>query len=128
VSQHFQYLGRGRYLPVIPGGDPATIAVTRESVVTDAPWYVTATDAFMSGWGPASDMRNVVILPCVDRDEASVVFANTRARTDMRRPHLIGRSELRFKTGILYSMMARTEASRWYQREGGFADEISKRP
>ena len=47
-----------------------------------APFYVTALDTFMSGWGGTSSKENYVVLPCASEEEAAVVSANAHGRSD----------------------------------------------
>lgn len=45
-------------------------------------FYVTTTDSFMSGWGPATGLKNRLIILCDTEEEAKTVCANARGRTD----------------------------------------------
>ncbi len=89
------------------------------SDIPAAPYYVTALDTFMSGWGEASGRRNYVCLPCESREEAEVVAANAKARTDMERVH-IDTQKPEPTADVVLSLMTRDEAGRWYE-PGGFA-------
>ena len=92
--------------------------VSKRSEIPDAPCYVLANDSFMSGWGRAKDMTNTVILPCADYSEAIVVSDNARNRSEMRWVRIVGEKP-RLRAGVLYSLMDRENADRWYKR-GGF--------
>lgn len=93
--------------------------ITKSSEITPARFYVLAVDSALSGWGLAEGRKNVIILPCEDYNEAKVVEANTRARSEMRRVRIVGsRPRLRLDVNI-YSLFSRKESPRWY-RPGGF--------
>tara|TARA_R110000765_G_scaffold199094_1_gene304698 strand:+ start:55 stop:366 length:312 start_codon:yes stop_codon:yes gene_type:complete len=99
--------------------------ITTQQEIPDARFYVVAHDTFMSGWGPAADKDNYLILPCNTRMEAQVVEENTRNRDEMRdimvldvKPDMDGLA----KAGrdILWQVMDRQGATRWYT-PGGFS-------
>jgi hypothetical protein len=46
-------------------------------------YYVTMTDKFMSGWGPARNKTNKLVIECHTYDEALIVEQNARARSEM---------------------------------------------
>jgi hypothetical protein len=92
-----------------------TIEERRE--IPTAPFYVLANDSFMSGWGPARGMTNTVILPCDTYAEAETVEHNAKARSDMKRVRIVGEKP-RLRDGVLYSLMDRDDASRWYEPHG----------
>lgn len=46
--------------------------------------YVTMTDSFMSGWGPAKGKTNKYVLECESYEEAEIVAANARRRSEMK--------------------------------------------
>lgn len=82
-----------------------------------APFYVTALDSFLSGWGPARGRKNVVILPCASEEEAAVVAANARGRSEMEqvcihtdKPALPGAGGSR-----LYSLLTKARSANWYK-------------
>ena len=43
-------------------------------------WYVTMTDKFMSGWGPARSKINKLVFICDSYDQACIVAANAEKR------------------------------------------------
>jgi len=88
--------------------------ITSQSEIPSAPFYVTATDSFMSGWGPAAGKTNRVILPCESLAEAEVVEANARQRSDMKSVHICA-AKPKLNRWTLYSLMDREAASRWYE-------------
>jgi len=47
-------------------------------------FYVTMTDKFMSGWGPARGKSNKLVISCDTLNEAEVVAENARARSEMK--------------------------------------------
>jgi len=53
--------------------------------IPEAPFYVTAIDSFMSGWGPAEGRANLVCLPCSNEAEVKSVLAYVRTRPEMER-------------------------------------------
>lgn len=82
-----------------------------------APFYVTALDTFMSGWGPARDRKNVLVIPCESEEEAAVVAANARGRSEMEqvcihtdKPALPGAGGSR-----LYSLLTKARSASWYK-------------
>ena len=48
------------------------------------PYYVTTTDRFMSGWGPAKGKLNKLVFCCTSYQQAQTVAANARARSDQK--------------------------------------------
>ena len=48
------------------------------------PYYVTATDSFMSGWGLAEGKINKVVIGCDNRSEVAEVKNALRGRSDMK--------------------------------------------
>jgi len=93
--------------------------ITKRSEIPDAPYYVLSNDTFMSGWGFAKGRINTIILPCENLREARIVEWNAHQRTDQQRVRIV-RHKPRIRDGVLYSLMNREEASRWYE-PGGFA-------
>jgi len=97
------------------------------------PWaFVVCTDSFLSGWGKADGGRSLYALPVASEEEARIVLANARARSDMRRPRIVSRMRTRggFWEPIVrlgaadhLSVPDREEASRWYER-GGFLPDL----
>lgn len=52
--------------------------------VPDAPYYVTTTDPWFSGWGPAKNKINKTFVPCADKAEAERVRAYVVSRGDQK--------------------------------------------
>jgi hypothetical protein len=87
--------------------------ITKRSDIPNAPYYVTCTDPFMSGWGEADGMINKVILPCADYNEAAFVAAMAHRRGDMKRISITSRKPT-MKRNVLYSCYTRPEGSSWF--------------
>ena len=47
-------------------------------------YYVTATDKFLSGWGPAKGKTNKFVLPCETYEEAEYVESKLLNRKEMK--------------------------------------------
>ena len=47
-------------------------------------YYVTMTDKFMSGWGPARNKTNKLVIECDNYDEAVIVERNAQRRPEMK--------------------------------------------
>ena len=86
--------------------------------IPDAMRYVLCNDMFMSGWGKAEGRTNTIILPCKSYREAEIVAHNARSRTDQKRVRIVEQKP-RLRPGVLYSLMDRKTAGRWYE-PGGF--------
>jgi len=86
------------------------------SELPHAPYYVTATDDFMSGWGPVAGRTNVVVIPCASAEEAKVVMANAAGRGDMS--HIAGHANPppmpSIGDKVLYSLMTKDRAAAWF--------------
>lgn len=48
-------------------------------------YYVTMTDKFMSGWGPATNKTNKLIVECATYEQAAQIAKAARTRSEMRR-------------------------------------------
>src|SRR5512138_452847 len=77
--------------------------ITSQSQIPDAPYYVLANDSFLSNWGTAAGKTNTVILPCKSYDEAEIVAANAKARSEMRRVR-IAYLKPKLSSHIIYSL------------------------
>lgn len=64
--------------------------VFSQAQIPDAPYYVTCTDRFMSGWGPAKRKDNRLIFPCEDMSEAMRVVRYAQNRGDQKRIYICG--------------------------------------
>ncbi len=86
---------------------------------TEKPWaYVVFTDSFLSGWGCAP-RRSFYALPVSSPEEAEIVLANGRARSDMKRGR-VNNSLPRLRVGDHLSVGDKTKSARWYVA-GAFA-------
>ncbi len=91
--------------------------VTKPSEIPDAPFYVTLTDTFMSGWGEAHNLTNRLILPCVDRAEAEDVAAYAKQRNDTKNVRICTtKPQLNFWQYC--QVMDPEKASAWYRKGG----------
>ena len=65
--------------------------VMRPIDIPAATYYVTAVDSFMSDWGPAEGLDNLLIVPCKDAAQANRVVHVLQRRGEMRRVSMSGR-------------------------------------
>jgi hypothetical protein len=65
-------------------------------------------------------------LPCSDRAEAEIVATNARNRDEQRNVRIIDRKSA-LSSGVVYSLMTKEEASRWYE-PGSFTPEPTDQP
>jgi len=91
--------------------------ITSAAEIPEAPYYVTCTDKFMSGWGGAEGLINRLILPCETEEEAWIVYDNANGRTDQKNVHVCTTKPRLKSSGYLYQVMDRDDAKPWY-REG----------
>jgi hypothetical protein len=47
-------------------------------------YYVSMTDTFMSGWGPAKSKTNKLIIVCETREQAERIERNANERSEMK--------------------------------------------
>lgn len=94
------------------------------------PWaFVVATDRFLSGWGLAP-RRSLFALECNGPKEAQTIIDNMKARSDMKRPRIVGivyrkgmkryMPRVRIFSGDHLSIRERAECPRFYTA-GGFS-------
>lgn len=57
--------------------------------IPEAPYYVTARDRFMSGWGQASGKSNLTVVPCADELEMACVLAYVKSRGDQENVRIL---------------------------------------
>jgi len=55
-----------------------------DCAIPKAPFYVISTDSFMSGWGPASNKKNICVVPCPNRETAEIVLRYVKSRSDQK--------------------------------------------
>ena len=83
--------------------------------------FVVATDSFMSGWGKAQG-RSLFAVPLSNWDQADTVLANLQARSEMKRPRIVGADyRPKLSNGDHLSIRDMSDCSRFYQ-PGGFGD------
>lgn len=79
-----------------------------------APYYVLSNDKFMSGWGPATNKVNTVVLPCRSYPEALAVQRYCKERPEQTRVRIVVHKPT-LRRGILYSVVLdREDYSAWY--------------
>jgi hypothetical protein len=83
---------------------------------TTAPFWVTTTDTFMSGWGKAEGLKNKLALPCATYEEALIVADNARNRSDQKNVNIRTTKPNLNQKGVLYQMKDKTEYPNWYQK------------
>jgi hypothetical protein len=71
----------------------------------------------MSDWGAAEGRVNTIILPYASHEEAEVVAVNARNRDDQRHVRILDRTPA-LSSGVVYSLMDRETAARWYTPDG----------
>ncbi len=104
--------------------------IERRSEIPNYPLYVLSNDTFMSGWGPCGDgfvaavegraprdyKTNTIILPCETLEEAEAVARYARSRSDQKRVRIVT-NKPKVRSGVVYSLMLREEATAWYPPE-----------
>src|SRR5256885_5162881 len=100
--------------------------ITTAEAIPPAPYYVLSDDSFMSDWGQAEGRVNTIIFPCSDQAEADIVATNARNRDEQRNVRIIDRKPA-LSSGVVYSLLTKEEASRWYE-PGSFAPEPTDQP
>src|ERR1700687_2166219 len=91
--------------------------INSQSEIPDAYAYVLTNDNFFSGWGPARDLINTIILPCESWEEAEQVAAYAESRPEQRRVRITAKKPV-LRPGHLYSLLVRSEASAWFPPAG----------
>ena len=90
--------------------------ITSATEIPEAPYYVTCTDKFMSGWGRAEGRINRLILPCESHGEARIVEANARGRGDQKNVRICTKKPRLRSSGYLYQVVDRDKAKPWYTK------------
>ena len=92
--------------------------VTKPSGIPNAPYYVTLTDTFMSGWGRAEGLTNRLIFPCESYDEALDVADYAKSRGDTKNVRICTtKPQINFWQYV--QVMNPENATAWYRRNGG---------
>lgn len=89
--------------------------ITTQGDIPDAPFYVTCTDKFMSGWGPAKRRNNRLIFVCASMAEARTVYDNAVGRSDQKNVHICTRKPKLDHYTNLYQLKTRGDYSAWYE-------------
>jgi len=59
--------------------------ITKQSQIPDSPYYVLATDTFLSGWGHSKSKDDVLVFVAKDFQQAERIESVLRARGEMKR-------------------------------------------
>jgi len=54
-------------------------------------YYVTMTDKFLSGWGPAKDKKNKLVIECNTLKQAETVACNAKKRSEMKAVNIVSK-------------------------------------
>lgn len=102
------------------GGEDGEVAntVSSEKEIPEAAFYVTATDSFMSGWGGAKGLNNVICLPCDSDKEAKRVMAYLLSRPEMENISVSVDKPIVDKETTV-SLFSRKEQPVWYGIRSG---------
>ena len=100
--------------------------ISSRSEIPDAPFYVLSNDSFMSGWGPARNAVNTVILPCESLEQAETVYDNATDRPEQKRVRIVGEKP-RIKPGHVYSLLLNDGRCYWYHTNRPFAHHRQRR-
>ncbi len=100
--------------------------ITSADAIPTTPYYVLSDDSFMSDWGEAQNRVNTIILPCTDQSEADIVATNARNRDEQRNVRIMDHKPA-LSSGVIYSLMDRESAARWYT-PGAFEPEPPNQP
>lgn len=96
--------------------------INDRSEIPDAPFYVLSNDRFMSGWGPARNQVNTIILPCATSEQADTVLQNCQDRPEQKNVRLVIHKP-RMRDSVLYSLLTETgehSAPLWYSKDRPF--------
>jgi hypothetical protein len=55
-----------------------------DCTIPKSPYYVISEDTFMSGWGPATNKRNLCVVPCSTREMAERVLRYVKSRSEQK--------------------------------------------
>jgi len=116
VKRWQPFLSVNKFSRTLSCGWKMSEIITSTKEIPDAPFYVTCTDEFMSGWGHAKGLINRLILPCESHGEACIVEANARGRTDQKNVRICTKKPRLRSSGYLYQVMDRDKAKPWYTK------------
>lgn len=77
-------------------------------------YYVVMTDKGMSGWGRAEGKINKLVIECDTYEEAEIVEANARARTEMKYINILARKPYYPSSRYFVSRKSKTDYSTWF--------------
>ena len=86
-----------------------------DCTIQKARFYVVSEDTFMSGWGQATNKKNVCVVPCPDIGTAERVLRYVRSRGDQKGSEVTTHRPVR-KPGVLLSNLV--EWIKTAKREG----------
>ena len=78
-------------------------------------FYVTMTDKFMSGWGPATGKLNKLVFECVDMSEAVIVEQNAQNRSDQKYINIRSTKPYYDPKRCYTQFKTKEDYPRWYQ-------------
>lgn len=82
--------------------------------IPTAPYYVTMTDRFMSGWGPARNRTNKLVFVCDTYAEACKVAAHAEDRSDQKYVSIRSSKPNVTKPGTLWQVKTKATYPHWY--------------
>ena len=77
-------------------------------------YYVTMTDKFMSGWGPARNLINKLIFECDSYEQAQIVADNAAARSDQKYINIVSTKPYYSAKRYLAQYKTAQEYGSWY--------------
>jgi hypothetical protein len=83
-------------------------------MTSDKKYYVTMTDKFMSGWGPARGKINKLIFICNSYEQAAIVAANAEKRSDQKHINITDRRPYYNPTRYYAQIKTIADYPRWY--------------
>lgn len=84
-----------------------------QSQIPNALYYVTMTDRFLSGWGPAEGKRAKYVACCDSWEQAKTVQDNAEARGDQKHIN-VRTSKPRVTDENLWQLMTQEDSAPWY--------------
>lgn len=79
-------------------------------------YYVTMTDKFMSGWGPAKDKINKLVFECETYEEAEIVESKAQDRSEMKNININSRKPSYSADRYYTSWKNKEDAAAWYRK------------
>ncbi len=79
-------------------------------------YWVSMTDTFLSGWGPADNKINKLVLACENYEEAKIVAANARGRGEMKYVNICITKPYYNASAFLVSRHDKEDYHNWYIR------------